>query len=518
MSEARSKVLVVGGAGYVGSATVEALLAAGHAVWVLDDLSTGRPELNQAPYFVQARAGDPQWVPALLKAELFDTVLHFAARSLVGESVAQPDAYFENNVTQTRALLDAMADAGLRRFVFSSSCAVFGDPGNQDISENLPKKPTNPYGATKLAVEQELEKRATSGLQSISLRYFNAAGASASGKIGELHDPETHLLPRLIRAASRGEELPIYGTDYPTPDGTCVRDYVHVTDLAQAHVAAVERLLQKPEAAGVAEAFNLGSARGYSVREVLDAAERVLGKKVRTRQEARRPGDPPRLVAASGQAKRELGFEPKLDLDTIIASAAAWMRKTDGLALSKAVFLDRDGTINEDPGYLSEPSSLELIPGVGEAMGELKRAGYKLVVVTNQSGVNRGIIPIEKLPRIHRRMQELLAPFGAEIDHFQICIHHPEENCPCRKPLPKLLVDGARAVRADLAVSYMVGDKLADLGAGAAAGVRGHCLVRTGYGRDTEAKLAKAGGPTPSYVGDDLAEVANWILSAESKR
>lgn len=509
----REKVLVVGGAGYVGSAACAYLLDQGHRVWVLDDLSTGHREfvLPGVEGFTRARAGDRERVFPLLQREKFDCVMHFAARSLVSESVKKPHEYHENNVLQTRLLLEAMLDAGTRNFIFSSTCAIFGDPGDQPIRETLPKKPMNPYGETKLAAERVMEEVSRErGLRAIALRYFNAAGSEPQARVGERHEPESHLIPRVLKAALCGETVEVYGTDYPTDDGTCVRDYIHIWDLAVAHEAAMHRLL-KSSGAGF-EAFNLGSEKGYSVREVIETCQKVTGIRLKCAEKPRRPGDPPRLVADSALAKKELGFSPRFSLEEMISSAWVWERKprTRVAGDKRAVFLDRDGTINEDPGYLSQPSQMKLLPGVGEALAALKKAGFLLVVVSNQSGVGRGLIELEAIPKIHLRLDELLAPWGVAIDHYELCFHRPEDDCACRKPKPKLIADAGWSLGVDFSRSFMVGDKISDLRSGQAAGCAASLLVRTGEGKNSEL-LLKAG--EANCVADSLFDAARWILS-----
>lgn len=324
-----AKVLVVGGAGYVGSAACAWLIDHKHQVHVLDDLSKGHRELALGTLTV-ARVGDRAALERVLRAERFDCVMHFAAHSEVGESVKYPERFHENNVTQTRVLLDTLAEAGPRRLIFSSTCSVFGDVGDQCVHEALPRQPTNPYGETKLAVEKMLEEDARArGLASIALRYFNAAGAEPQLRVGEWHEPESHLIPRLARAAARGEAIDVYGADYPTPDGTCVRDYVHVWDLAAAHAAAMDRLLAAGAGPARFEAFNLGSENGYSVLEVARAAERAMGRDITVNFKPRRAGDVPRLVADSALARRELGFQPRFTLDQMVRSAWEWELKRD---------------------------------------------------------------------------------------------------------------------------------------------------------------------------------------------
>lgn len=504
-----ANVLVVGGAGYVGSAACAWLIEKGHSVWILDDLSAGHRELilPAVTGFTQARAGDREAVRALLKQERFDCVMHFAAKSLVAESVKKPAEYFENNVTQTQALLETMLECGVTRFIFSSTCAIFGDPGTAPMNESCPKNPMSPYGETKLQAEGVMQDLARGrGLQAVALRYFNACGAEPLSRVGEWHEPETHLIPRVLNAAVNGTPVEIFGTDYSTADGTCVRDYIHIWDLAAAHGAAMERLLAAP-IGGRFEAFNLGSENGYSVREIVGACEKVTGIKLKIVEKERRPGDPPRLVADSALARRELGFRIQNSLEEIISSAWHWERKR-ARKLGKAVFLDRDGTINEDPGYLADPDQLKLLPGVAEALHLLKSAGYELIIVSNQSGVGRGLILPEALPKIHDRLQDLLKPSGAAIDHYELCFHHPDDDCHCRKPKPRLIIDAGRKRGIDFAQSFMVGDKASDLWAGKNAGCKSSILVRTGEGRRAETAL-KSG--EADFVADSLMDAAKWI-------
>ena len=507
-----AKVLVVGGAGYVGSATGAWLMDRGHHVHVLDDLSTGHRKLVLSSHFTESRCGDRSVVLPLLQRERFDCVMHFAARSLVAESVEKPTEYYENNVLQTQALLEMMLEAGIPRFIFSSTCAIFGDPGDQKINEALSKNPKSPYGETKLQVENILEELAFSKrLQSVTLRYFNAAGAEGKLRVGEWHDPESHLIPKLLRAARGQAKAEIYGTDYPTPDGTCVRDYVHVSDLAAAHESAMHRLLALPANQGSAEFFNLGSEHGYSVREITRAAEKVTGVKYQITERARRAGDSARLVADAKLAQKELGFKTEFGIDSILATAWSWEQKRQS-ALKKAVFLDRDGTLNEDPGYLGKPEQLKLFPQVGEALALLKSQGFELIIVSNQSGVGRKIFPESQLPIIHARMDELLSPHSVRIDHYELCLHRPEDHCDCRKPKPKLLIGAARKRGVDLSRSYMVGDKASDIGAGIAAGVKATVLVKTGEGENTLA----SGRKDFDFTANTLLEAARWILIQES--
>lgn len=318
-------VLVTGGAGYIGSVTAEALLARGRRVIVLDDLSTGhRAAVPPEAAFVEAGAGDTRAVGRLLGEHGVSAVLHFAARSVVSESVADPALYWRVNVGDTLRLLQAMEEGGVRRFIFSSTASVYGGAGGGLLTEKSPLAPQNPYGATKAAVERVLgDFTAAYGWRAASLRYFNAAGASPER--GEDHRPERHLIPRALGAA-RGESgaLPIHGTDYPTPDGTCVRDYIHVCDLADAHVLALEAL----ESGATGGVWNLGNGRGFSVREVIDTVAAVTGREVPVKAGERRAGDPATLVAGAEKARRDLRWTPRHPaIAEIIASAARWREK-----------------------------------------------------------------------------------------------------------------------------------------------------------------------------------------------
>jgi len=321
------RVLVTGGAGYVGSVSVEALFAAGHEVVVLDDLSTGRPDadLAGAP-LVTATYTDRAVVSGLLTTERIDAVLHCAAKSLVGQSMADPSGYYRENVAGGLALLEAMRDAAVTRLVISSTAAVYGVPASVPIPETAPLAPINPYGETKRAFEAAAAWFGSAyGLRSVSLRYFNAAGASERN--GEAHDPETHLIPNILAAVERGDAVPLFGDDYPTPDGTPIRDYLHVLDLADAHLAALEATAPDDPRTEDALVCNLGSGTGTSVREVLAAAERVIGAPIARSIGPRRVGDPPALVAAIDRAADVLGWRPtRSSLDEIIGSAWAWRR------------------------------------------------------------------------------------------------------------------------------------------------------------------------------------------------
>ena len=323
------KALVTGGAGYVGSHMVKTLLDAGHEAVVLDDLSTGhRDAVDPRARFVQGDSAQTGEVRALLRDEKIDAVLHFAAKIRVEESVQDPRLYWQKNLVATLALLDAVVDAKLP-FVFSSTAAVYGTPDEVPIPEDHPKRPVSPYGDTKLAIEHALEAYgAAYGLPWAALRYFNAAGADAAAGLGERHEPETHLIPIVLDvAAGKRASVALYGTDWPTPDGTCVRDYVHVLDLAEAHLAAVEHLAR----GGASGAFNLGTGRGHSVREVVEAARRVSGRPIAVVEAPRRAGDPPSLVAKVDRAREVLGWRARRgDLDAVVGDAWAWkLREID---------------------------------------------------------------------------------------------------------------------------------------------------------------------------------------------
>jgi UDP-glucose 4-epimerase len=325
------RVLVTGGAGYVGSIVTEALLHHGHAVTVYDNLSKGhRDAVLSAAVFVEADLLDLRALRDVLEGSAFDAVIHMAADSLVGESMVDPSKYYRSNVQAGLALMDMMRLSNVKRMVFSSTAAVYGEPSKQPIEEHDPVQPANPYGETKLTLERALQwyGRAYS-LQSISLRYFNAAGASARN--GERHDPETHLIPRVLDVATgKSAVLQVFGDDYPTKDGTCVRDYIHVQDLAEAHVLALEALVDGDAPSSV---YNLGGGGGYSIREVLDTAQLVTGRSIRTEVAPRRPGDPPILIASSDRIKKELGWNPtRQRLAEIIDSAWQWIYNRNNLA------------------------------------------------------------------------------------------------------------------------------------------------------------------------------------------
>ena len=316
------KVLVTGGAGYVGSHAVALLHRRGHEVVVYDNLSRGHAEAVPSGCLVQGELADGDRIAGLLRERRIEAVMHFAAYALVPESVDDPALYYRNNVGGTLSLLEAMRAADVRRIVFSSTCATYGEPAVVPIREDCPQQPVNPYGFSKLVIEQALTDYAAAyGFGCAALRYFNACGASPEGNIGENHDPETHLIPLLLKTAlGEREGFTIHGADYPTPDGTCVRDYIHVDDLAEAHLNAIERL-----APGVGLQLNLGTGRGFSVREVVGACRRVTDCEIPVSIGPRRPGDPPELVADPRLAFEALGWKAGyLDLDRIVETAWRW--------------------------------------------------------------------------------------------------------------------------------------------------------------------------------------------------
>jgi UDP-glucose 4-epimerase len=317
------RLFVTGGAGYVGSHCVRALLSAGHSVTVFDNLSYGhRAAVHPDAALIHGDLSDAARVAEVIKAGRFDAVLHFAAWLNVGESVAEPLKYWRNNVANTLNLLEAMQAAGVKRLVFSSTCAIFGEPAALPIHEELPKNPINPYGATKLAVELMLNDCAAAwGLGSTALRYFNASGAASDGSIGEDHRPENHLIPLILQVAlGQRDKIKIFGNDYPTPDGTCVRDYIHVEDLADAHRLAVEAI--QP---GKFECYNVGTGTPFSVQQVIETCRAVTGHPIPAETVARRPGDPPALYADSRKLQKALGWSPKFtDIRAIVESAWNW--------------------------------------------------------------------------------------------------------------------------------------------------------------------------------------------------
>ena len=314
-------LFVTGGAGYVGSVFVEEALEAGHAVTVYDNLSEGhRGAVDARATFVQADLSDDSRLVSVLRQAQAGVIVHFAANALVGESVLNPGKYFENNLGNGIKLLNAAITAGVRKMVFSSTCATYGPPDQLPIREDTPQRPINPYGESKLMFEKILGwYQQAHGLEFVVFRYFNAAGASS--RFGEHHRVETHLIPNVLKVAlGQATHCEIFGTDYPTPDGTCIRDYVHVADLAQAHLLAL-----RPDTHGF---YNLGTGDGYSVREVIKMCEKVSGAPIQVIEKARRPGDPPRLVAAAEKARKDLGWKPRFPtLEQIVATAWAWHQK-----------------------------------------------------------------------------------------------------------------------------------------------------------------------------------------------
>ncbi|HEY9670893.1 MAG TPA: UDP-glucose 4-epimerase GalE [Waterburya sp.] len=322
-------ILVTGGAGYIGSHAVLALRDAGYEVVILDNLVYGHRDLVETVLKVELIEGDiadRTLLDQIFKMREFAAVMHFAAYAYVGESVSNPAKYYRNNVVGTLTLLEAMCAAGVKNFVFSSTCATYGVPQQIPIAENQPQQPINPYGMSKLMVENILDDFDHAyGLRSVRFRYFNAAGADPQGRLGEDHNPETHLIPLVLWAAlGKRESISIFGTDYDTPDGTCIRDYIHVADLAEAHILGLEYLLQ----GGKTEVFNLGNGRGFSIQEVIAAARTVTGRPIPVTLADRRPGDPPSLVGSAQKAQQILSWKPQYaDIETILKHAWQWHQK-----------------------------------------------------------------------------------------------------------------------------------------------------------------------------------------------
>jgi UDP-glucose 4-epimerase len=329
VSEEKSTILVTGGAGYIGSHAVLALQQAGYNVVVLDNLVYGHRELVVDVLKVELVVGDMSdraLLDQLFASRDFAAVMHFAAYTYVGESVTNPAKYYQNNVVGTMTLLEAMVAANVKKFVFSSTCATYGVPITVPIPEDHPQNPINPYGATKLMVERILaDFDVAYGLKSVCFRYFNAAGADPEGRLGEDHQPETHLIPLiLLTALGKRDSISVFGTDYPTPDGTCIRDYIHVTDLASAHVLGLEYLMQGKEST----AFNLGNGSGFSVKQVIDAAREITGREIKVVECDRRAGDPPSLIGTSSKAKEILGWQPQhADIHQILRDAWNWHQR-----------------------------------------------------------------------------------------------------------------------------------------------------------------------------------------------
>lgn len=324
------KILVVGGAGYIGSHMVKMLLAEGHEVVTFDNLSSGHRDAVLGGEFVLGDLADQAAIDTAFTQHQPEAVMHFASFIQVGESVRKPDMYYRNNFSNTLNLLDAMVAHGVKHFIFSSTAAVFGEPDYVPIDEAHPNRPVNPYGRSKWMVEQVLaDYDHAFGLKSVCLRYFNAAGADPEGLLGERHDPETHLIPLILQAASgRRANIQVFGRDYDTPDGTCVRDYIHIVDLCSAHARALQHLVN----GGESQRYNLGNGAGFSVQQVIDTVEHVTGHKVIVIDAPRRAGDPARLVADASRARHELGWKPEFaELESIVAHAWAWECKLTNL-------------------------------------------------------------------------------------------------------------------------------------------------------------------------------------------
>jgi UDP-glucose 4-epimerase len=333
MTQTKPTILVTGGAGYIGSHAVLALKQAGYGVIVLDNLVYGHRDIAEQVLQVellQGDTGDRAFLDNLFATRDIAAVMHFAAYAYVGESVTNPDKYYRNNFVGTLTLLEAMHAANIHTFVFSSTCATYGVPITVPIPEDHPQSPINPYGATKLMIERVLmDFDKAYDFKSVCFRYFNAAGADPEGRLGEDHNPETHLIPLVLQTAlGKRKSVSIFGTDYPTPDGTCVRDYIHVTDLAQAHVLGLDYLLHQ---GGDSTIFNLGNGNGFSVKEVIDVAKQVTGREIPVVECDRRPGDPPALVGSSDRARSILGWNPQYaDLHAIMSHAWVWHQKRHG--------------------------------------------------------------------------------------------------------------------------------------------------------------------------------------------
>jgi UDP-glucose 4-epimerase len=320
------KILVSGGAGYVGSHALKELRKEGFRCLVVDNLAYGHSQFAKDAELIEGDTGNLELLETVFRQNEIEAVMHFAAYAYVGESVTDPAKYYQNNVVSTLSLLKAMVKAKVNKIIFSSTCATYGNPQEIPITEDHPQDPINPYGATKLMVERILRDfDQPYGLKSVVFRYFNAAGADPDGEIGEWHEPETHLIPLVLDvAAGTRDTVQIYGTDYPTPDGTCIRDYIHVTDIAQAHLLGLRELITgKPS-----NVFNLGNGGGFSVREVIQTAEKVTGQKIKATETSRRPGDPPALVGSAQKAQQVLGWKPQFpDLESILQTAWNWHQK-----------------------------------------------------------------------------------------------------------------------------------------------------------------------------------------------
>ncbi len=322
----KKKILVIGGAGYIGSHMVKQLLRSDYEVVTLDSLENGYRDAVIGGEFILGNIEDSNLLDEIFAAKQINGVMHFASYIQVGESATEPAKYYKNNLSNTLNLLDAMIRHGVKVFVFSSTAAIYGEPEYIPIDEQHSLKPINPYGKSKLMVEQALEDYDQAyDLKSISLRYFNAAGADPEGDLGERHDPETHLIPLVLQVASgRRDSIKVFGRDYDTPDGTCVRDYIHVNDLCDAHILALENIFS----GGCSARYNLGNSTGFSVQEIIESARRVTGKEILVEESSRRPGDPAQLIADSKAAREQLNWHPKYDdIDTIVSHAWAWEQK-----------------------------------------------------------------------------------------------------------------------------------------------------------------------------------------------
>jgi UDP-glucose-4-epimerase GalE len=328
-------ILVTGGAGYIGAHACKALAKAGYEPVAYDNLVYGHREAVRWGPLIEGDLADRALLSETIARHKVGAVMHFAAYAYVGESIEKPEKYFHNNVVNSLGLMEAMLDAGVKRIVFSSTCATYGLPEAMPIREDTPQRPVNPYGESKLMIERALYWHGQAhDLRHVALRYFNAAGADPEGEIGEAHDPETHLIPLILDVAlGRRAQIDVFGTDYPTPDGTAIRDYIHVQDLAEAHVLALRHL----EAGGESMALNLGTGEGHSVRATIETAKRVTGRPIPARDTARRPGDPPILVADAARARRVLGWTPHLAaLERIIATAWSWHQRRFAASAPKA--------------------------------------------------------------------------------------------------------------------------------------------------------------------------------------
>lgn len=492
-----ASVLVCGGAGYIGSTVAVKLQDLGHNVFILDNLSTGhRQFVLDRSKFIECNTGDQEVLDSFLKNQKIDAVFHFAALSIVPESIQFEDKYLDNNFFQTEKMLQILLQNNVKKFIFSSTCSVYGDV-NENITETLPLRPTQPYGESKKRVEELLKNLVDEGMQSISFRYFNASGCESQYRVGENHFPETHLIPNVIKAALNQTSIKVFGSDYPTIDGTGIRDYIHVNDLAKAHILGFEHLLKRCEG-GYNRTYNLGSGSGYSVLEIIKSVSEKIGKKIQIEFLDRRQGDVAKLVASTKRIEEELGFYPIENLDSIIHSAIEWEKKK--AVSKKAVFLDRDGTLNFDPNYLNNPDHLHLLPGVIKALQVLKNENFEFYVISNQSGIARGFITHDQLHRIHEKLDLLLLEGNVSIAEYALCIHHPSEDCVCRKPKPYWIHELSKKYNIDLTESYMIGDKASDIEFGINAGCKESIFLRSGNNPDEEESKLK--GKTTSIYNN----------------